>query len=139
MTQISKEGGYISFSNWNTSSYFEGVNVTLNAISLTVPTSIKTITSNSINFKNVEIFCSRSLHVVETLESVSKEYSCENSCPVDFYTFQAGTIILEGDLLGWNQTFHHPINETALAMAAVYQKGGLMSTKIYKWYIIWLG
>ena len=70
------------------------VNVTTNLTSVNMPTTAFAVSCSLIEFDNVLILCPQSLHAVKTEKAHTKQYRCEYSCPKEFYTLDAGSMIL---------------------------------------------
>ena len=47
--------------------------------------------------ENIEIFCPQGSAVANVSDHIEQQFSCENQCPTDAYTFQAGSAVINGN------------------------------------------
>ena len=109
MSTISPEGGVLHHASIQNGHAVKMVNMTTYLTSVKKATSVFTVICEIIEIVNVQILCPQSLHVVKTEKAHTKFYKCEYSCPKEFYTLDAGSMILneiyqEFQLL--NSSFH---------------------------------
>ena len=81
-------------------------NVTINATSLPLPSSVAMISSALLYLENFQISCSQGLAVVNLSQSYEEQFSCEKQCPTDLYTFQAGSAVINGNKDFWNSQYN---------------------------------
>ena len=96
MINISKVGGYIHYAVGYKIQFVRIVNVTLDAKELSTETSIMNFLSGTTHFENLQILCPPSLAVVQTIEEYVHQYLCKLHCNYDSYTFEAGSLKLNG-------------------------------------------
>ena len=68
---------------------------------MTTETNIMSLTASYLNVSNVTISCSKGFRVTEKNRYPTKLFKCENICPKNFYTFETGNVMLEGDYEKW--------------------------------------
>ena len=96
MSNISKVEGYIHYAVGYRIQFVRVVNVTLDAKGLSTETSIMDFLSGTAYFENIDILCPSSLAVEQTIEEYVHQYLCKFHCPDDYYTFEAGSLKLNG-------------------------------------------
>ncbi len=85
---------------------FEAINITLNAARVGSAAArlsiLTTVAMNSFvyDLQNVTILCPDSFNGVEHLEQHSQHILCEQQCHQDEYTFQTGSVVVEGNSNG---------------------------------------
>ena len=91
---ISVEGGILHHASHHYFQYVKMLNITTNITSVIKPTVVFAVSCGLTEIYNVLILCPQSLHGVKTERASTKLYKCEYSCPKEFYTFDAGYMIL---------------------------------------------
>ena len=81
-------------------------NVTINATSLPSASSVAMVSSDQVYLENFEIFCPQGLAVVNVSRKIEQQFSCERQCPIDAYTFQAGSAVIYGNKDHWDSPYN---------------------------------
>ena len=94
---VNRKRWYISHQSvWNEMSV-KLINVTINATSLTLASSVAMVSSLQFYLENFEISCPQGLTVANVSNEKEEQFSCEKQCPTDTYTFQAGSAVINGN------------------------------------------
>ena len=94
---VNRKRWYISQMSWWSDIHAKLINVTINATSMPSASSIAMISSDQIYLENFKIFCPQGLAVVNVSRPSEEQFSCEQQCPTDGYTFQAGSAVINGN------------------------------------------
>ena len=93
---VNQKRWYISYRETYIGIIVKSINVTVNAISMPSASSIVNISASDFYLENFRILCPQGLAVFNKSHHRDEQLSCENKCPVDAYTFQAGSIVING-------------------------------------------
>ena len=88
---------YISHKSMTTNVVVEITDVVINATTMPSSAPISRVSSGHFYVKNFQIFCPQGLTVVNVTTTVEEQFYCEKQCPIDPYTFQAGTAVINGN------------------------------------------
>ena len=94
---VNRKRWYISYTSYQPNLHVKFINVTINATSIPSASSVAMVSSGVFHVENFEIFCARSLAVVNVSSEFEEQFSCEKQCPTDTYTFQAGSAVINGN------------------------------------------
>ena len=94
---VNRKRWYTSHTSlWNEMSV-KLINVTINATSLALASSVAMVSSLQFYLENFEISCPQGLAVAYVSNEKEEQFSCEKQCPTDAYTFQAGSAVINGN------------------------------------------
>ena len=88
------------------------INVTINATSMPSASSVAMVLLDRVYFENFEIFCPQGLAVVNVSSQNEEQFSCEKQCPIDAYTFQAGSAVINGNKHYKNSPYNIKYNKS---------------------------
>ena len=115
---INRKRWYISYtSDWR-DMLVKLINVTINATSLPSASSVAMVSSIEFYLENFEISCPQGLAVTNISGYIEEQFSCEKQCPIDGYTFQAGSAVINGN----NARFHSNYNNITYSRSKVHCK-----------------
>ena len=93
---VNRKRWYISHTSvWN-GIIVELINVTINARSMPSASSIAMISTERFHMENFKILCPVGLQVVNISNTYEEQFSCEQQCSADGYTFQTGSAVING-------------------------------------------
>ena len=105
---------YISYKFMWKDIFVKLTNVAINATSMSSPSPISMVSSAHFYVKNFQIFCPQGLTVNNVTRRDEEQFYCENQCPTDTYTFQAGTAVIKGNKHDINSPFNMTINKSTV-------------------------
>ena len=115
---INRKRWYISYTtNWGRM-LVKLINVTINATSLPSASSVAMVSSIEFYLENFQISCPQGLAVANVSGHIEEQFSCEKQCPIDGYTFQAGSAIINGN----KARFHSNYNNITYSRSKVHCK-----------------
>ena len=115
---INRKRWYISYTtNWG-GMLVKLINATINATSLPSASSVAMVSSIEYYLKNFEISCPQGLAVANVSGHTEEQFSCEKQCPIDGYTFQAGSAVINGN----KARFHSNYNNITYSRSKVHCK-----------------
>ena len=94
---VSRKRWYVSHTSRSVNVPVKLINVTINATSMPIASSVAVVSSEQLYLENFEIFCPQGLAVVNVSSIGEEQFSCEEQCPTDAYTFQAGSAVINGN------------------------------------------
>ena len=94
---VNRKRLYISCTFQEIMSFVKLINVTINATSMPSTSPIAVVSSPVFYLEYFEIFCPQGLVVANVSNNMENNFSCEKQCPIDTYTFQAGSAVINGN------------------------------------------
>ena len=103
---VNRKRWYISYTYGQVLMLAKLINVTINATSLPSASSVAMVLSNQVYFENFEISCPQGLAVANVSSNIEEQFSCEKQCPIDAYTFEAGSAVINGNKHYWDSPYN---------------------------------
>ena len=103
---VNRKRWYVSHTSRWTTTHVKLINVTINATSIPSASSIAVVLSVQLFLENFEIFCPHGLAVVNVSGEIEEQFSCEEQCPTDAYTFHAGSAVINGNKHSWESPYN---------------------------------
>ena len=94
---VNRKRWYISSTSGWKVTLVKLINVNINATSMPSASSVTMVSSSKFYLENFEIFCPEGFAVVNVSHQREEQFSCEKQCPIDTYTFQAGSAVINGN------------------------------------------